>query len=187
MKNFARVPLIGILSASALAFGSEFPSDASPSHRRNIPSPDQSYVASLGQDKSGESNLLIGPSHGMAEFIRDFGSEDGEHGELIQQAEWTPDSRFFVIITEHAGGHGPLMHPIYFWDRRTNRFYSLDRALGGTTSGFKVQSPDIVSGRRLDAKNGDGYDNAVNFSVSLRKYLKKEFEQPNISLNGRRP
>lgn len=171
----------------SLVLGGEFPSNADPLHRTNIPSPDQRYVASLGRDKSGESNLLIGPSHGMAKFVRDLGSEDGEHGEIILQAEWTPDSRFFVIITEHAGGHGPLMHPIYFWDRQTNLFYSLDRALGGTTRGFKVKHPDIVSGRRLDAKDGDGDDNAVEFSVSLRKYLKKEFEQPNIGLNGRRP
>jgi hypothetical protein len=41
----------------------------------------------------------------------DHSSNDHEHGQTVNQAEWTPDSRFFVYGTHSSGGHSGWHFP----------------------------------------------------------------------------
>jgi hypothetical protein len=143
-------------------------------------SPNNSLVAMIQtfgstMTSNSESTLRIAENSDVDEstapdhFYKSFLSEDHEHGLGIVKSEWTPDSRFFVFITEHGGGHSPMMHPMFFWDTSSKKLFSLDRAVGGITTGFSIRPPDVVSGYLVDPGSEDG----IPFSASLRKIVEK--------------
>ena len=87
-------------------------------------SPDKSTTATIV--KSGptqsESRIKIAGSQNAE---RDFASQDGGHGYVVDRAHWTADSQFFVVRLQSSGGHSPMLAPVAFWSRKTNRFYGL--------------------------------------------------------------
>ncbi|OGQ94950.1 MAG: hypothetical protein A2521_13905 [Deltaproteobacteria bacterium RIFOXYD12_FULL_57_12] len=98
-----------------------------------------------------ESIVEIRDSSGNRLSRQDYSSEDGEHGFGVEQARWTPDSRFFVYCMSSSGGHQAWHFPTYFYGRDNDRTQLLDDHLGPITDGeFKVEAPDIVitAGRR---------------------------------------
>ena len=135
-------------------------------------SPDKSYEATVVTLKTGESKIHIAKPHGKLFFEKSFESDDGEHGDTIIQAAWSPNSRFFVFMTQHSGGHSPLMHPIYFWDRRDNQLRMLDYVVGGITGGFTIETPDIVRGKRIASPDSTSADDQDDFSISLTSATK---------------
>jgi len=46
---------------------------------------------------------------------------------------------------EECGGHQPWRHSIFFFDRRRDRFYSLDDAIGPITAGFEIETADTIT------------------------------------------
>jgi len=93
----------------------------------------------------GESQVEI--REGSATLrTRRFSSPDGQHGFIVQYAEWTPDSGFFVFSLASSGGHQPWHFPTFFYSRRINKIEALDAYTGPVADpGFHVSAPDAIS------------------------------------------
>jgi hypothetical protein len=114
------------------------------------PSPDGTLAARVlpigepGREWS-ESRIEIRARGGRLLRSVSFASSDKEHGQGVEYAAWTPDSKFFVFNTSSSGGHMPWRGPAYFYARGLNRFRSLDDYIGpGPCLAFSVAAPDIV-------------------------------------------
>ena len=76
----------------------------------------------------------------------DYTSEDRDHGLIISQSEWTPDSRFFIYSAYSSGGHQPYFSRVYFYSRSDNKIYNFSKVSGFDVAEneFRVEAPDIV-------------------------------------------
>src|SRR5258707_10460231 len=65
---------------------------------RDLPSPDSTLMATISAvgGAKGESQLEIRLLTGEILIKKSYASEDGQHGEIVDQVEWTPDSQFLV-------------------------------------------------------------------------------------------
>jgi len=102
-------------------------------------------VISVGKTK--ESIIEIWTNEGKLLKKKDYTSEDGEHGLVVAQAEWTPDSQFFIYSMYSSGGHQPWFSRVYFYSRSHNKIYDFSKVSGFTvaSSKFTVRAPDIVT------------------------------------------
>ena len=75
---------------------------------------------------ASESIVKMQTTTGHLLASRDYASPDGSHGYAVEQADWTPDSRFFVFSLVNSGGHSPWHSPAHFYSRRRHCFYGLD-------------------------------------------------------------
>jgi hypothetical protein len=114
-------------------------------------SPDTMFAARVTtvQEKGGgnaESRIEIGTTKGKRLAVDDFISKDREHGLGVLTAKWTYDSQFFVFSTMASGGRQPGHFPTYFYSRRGNRFYSLDRLIKTRIIDpeFYIDPPDVI-------------------------------------------
>ncbi len=118
---------------------------------RHYPSPDRRYTASVtavsaGTSDAGEGFVEVRRRAGLLCIRRSFVSDDGEHGQIVEKAAWTPDARFFVFTTASSGGHSAWHHWTFVWSRRDDRIHSLDDAYSPTTtSNFRLTKPDRIS------------------------------------------
>jgi hypothetical protein len=53
---------------------------------------------------------------------------------VVTEAIWSPDSRFFAFQTTSSGGHSVWHAPVYVYDAKTSRIYSIDDTIGSVTS-----------------------------------------------------
>ena len=122
-------------------------------HTRVYRSPDGSYTASVtARPVSGEGTVTIYRRHNL--FVRRSFLSDGNHGQVIERAAWTPDSRFFVFVTTSSGGHSPWHHWTFVWSRRDNKVHSLDDAYFPTmTEAFRLTAPDRITTLLSDGSN----------------------------------
>src|SRR2546423_5294431 len=97
-----------------------------------------------------ESRIEIRDSRGRLLRFRSFGSADGMQGRGVGHAEWTADGRFFVFNTDSSGGHMPWNVATYFYSRKKNRFYSLDKFIGPITSDFKLHGINTLKTTRMN-------------------------------------
>jgi len=133
------------------------------------PSPDKAFVATVRPVSQGEESVVeVKSAKGQLAWRLDLHSADGEHGEVVVKAAWTPDGRFFVVSTSHAGGHSPAMHPTRFWDRRQKKAYDLAR-FGAEVSDakFYVYAPDVLSTEVRNCKQPDS-DVRIALVLNLR-------------------
>ena len=80
-------------------------------------------------------------------------------GWTIVQAEWSPNSRFFVVGLTSSGGHQPWSRPIRVYSRDTNRV----RDSGLTVvAPFTLRAPSILETRILDPRSEAGKAIKVN-------------------------
>lgn len=101
------------------------------------PSPDGSLRASvLGVDASlyatpdMESRVVIRTADGTTRTSRDFSSPRGANGYYVVNAEWSPDSKFFVFSLSSSGGHSPWSFPIWVYGFKRNFFASATSMIG---------------------------------------------------------
>lgn len=114
---------------------------ASPNDPATVASPDGQLTAVISGQI--ESRILIQRSDGTQVGQHDFSSADGQQGYVADGAEWTPDSRFFVIRLRSSGGHMPTYALVVYWSRKTNRFYHLPNYTADQV--FSVEAPDKVN------------------------------------------
>ncbi|HXT01213.1 MAG TPA: hypothetical protein VN915_11095 [Elusimicrobiota bacterium] len=153
--------LLGLTAAHAAS--------AAEPERKSYNSPDLKLTATVKTTKTGESEIFIGPSHGFLVYSKSFVSTDGEHGAIVTNAAWTPDSRFLVVGLQHTGGHGPWNFPIFFWDRNDRQLRSLDARVGGITGSAEITAPDIVSSTFMGAQ-GDPEPFSISLSSAVRNW-----------------
>ena len=63
------------------------------------------------------------------------------------QAQWTPDSAFFVFSATSADGHQPWRFPVLFYSREANVVRRLEDFSGGSSvvdPALRISAPDIV-------------------------------------------
>jgi len=120
-------------------------------------SPDKSLRAVIlpACKKGTESRVEIRDASGKPLRWKSFASNDCEHGQGVDHAEWTADSQFFVFNVGNSGGHQPWHVGAYFYNRSENRFYSLDDYIGPVTSDFTIEGRNVVKTTRFnfEAKN----------------------------------
>lgn len=76
----------------------------------------------------------------------DYSSKDGEHGQYIEKASWSPDSQFFVYSTHNTGGHSAWQFGFYFYRRTDNKILpSYDFLPPIADSNFILKGPDFIS------------------------------------------
>lgn len=138
--------------------------------RATYRSPDGALIAEVRRvNKSREAVVTIRGADGKLLFKEDYSSSDAEHGQGVCFAVWTPNSQFFVYSLQNSGGHQPWAHPTEFYSRDKREAFNLDRLTYPITEcEFKLQSPDWIITKRLDAKAGR-YD--VPLKVSLSKVV----------------
>jgi hypothetical protein len=138
-------------------------------------SPDKKTVAAvLAADKSlndtpdMESHVAIRSSAGAALASKDYSSLDGANGYYVLNAQWSPDSQFFVYSTMSSGGHSPWSFPIWVYSVKKNEFAAFSAMIGGlpTLSGtFTISKPHTLNASTWK-KPGD-LDDKVPVSVDL--------------------
>jgi hypothetical protein len=95
----------------------------------------------------GDHRLEIRDRHGKVLASADHSSPDGEHGLVVEQVGWSPDSQFLVYSALSSGGHQPWTTPTHVYDRLRNKVLNLECFLPPTTSdpGFRLRSPDLLT------------------------------------------
>lgn len=77
---------------------------------------------------------------------RDYRSPSGEHGLFIEQASWTPDSKYFVYSTSSSGGHQPWQSLLFVYRRSENVLLDLQDFLPPVAdSSFTLSEPDFIT------------------------------------------
>ena len=116
-----------------------------------------------------ESRLKIRNRVGEVLFTRNFASPDGNHGLEITNAQWTPNSQYFVFSGNSSGGHQPWQAPTFFYSRASNALYDIAGCVGPVTPAvaFQLKAPDVVVLAIL-VRTPEGYsDKSVATSLSL--------------------
>jgi len=90
-------------------------------------SPNGLYVARVikNTDKNDEITVQlfdksVRPREPIGSTI-DLSSEDGEHGGILEQHEWTPDSQFFIFTSSSSGGHSSWQYGTYIISSKSGR------------------------------------------------------------------
>ena len=115
-----------------------------------------------------ESRLEIRTAGGRVLRWRSFASPDHNHGEGVARAEWSADGQFFIFNTISSGGHQPWHIATYFYSRRKNKFYSLDRFIGPITSDFKLAAQNTVMTTRFNFNRNEEKEPVLMSLQSLR-------------------
>jgi hypothetical protein len=107
-------------------------------------SPDRQLKAVVKANAAGEALVEFRSAGGRLLQTRDERSSDGQHGQEILRAGWTPDSQWFVASTVSSGGHQPWARPLWAYSRARNEVFDLDRSGIVAVDTFRVSAPDRV-------------------------------------------
>ena len=152
--------------------------DAKP---RVYPSPDGALRAlvfpvdvSLDATPDMESRVVIRTSKGDTLGSKDYSSPRGFNGYYVLNAQWSPDSKFFVYSMSSSGGHSPWQFPMAVYSREKNLFASFSDMIDSkpTTSGdFKFVGPHTLVASTW--KQPGALDDKVPVTVNLEEAFAK--------------
>ncbi len=138
-------------------------------------SPDGKYIAIViplpkAPYGSGESKIEIHSKDAIVTSAT-YSSEDGEHGFGVEQAAWSPDSKFFVYSMSSSGGHQAWHFPTYFVSVSDLKSRYLDDYVGSITQPeFTFTPPDII---QVYGHTRNNFEKETEIKASLSKLLKK--------------
>jgi hypothetical protein len=137
---------------------------------KSYASPDGKLQANvLPKGPAQESRVEIRDKQGILLASGDYSSGDGEHGQIVDEARWTPDSQFFVFSTYSSGGHQPWQTPTYFFDRRQNKIRDLGEFLPPVAdSKFTLSAPDRITISIWTPFSREGIADSIILPVSFR-------------------
>jgi hypothetical protein len=148
---------------------------------RIYPSPDGAlralvYPVDINLDATPdmESRVVIRNAKGDTLTSRDYSSPRGFNGYYVLNAQWSPDSKFFVYSMSSSGGHSPWQFPMAVYSREKNAFASFSDMIDGkpTTSGdFKFVGPHTLVASTW--KQPGALDDKVPVTVNLEEALAK--------------
>lgn len=125
----------------------------------DVSAPNGKVVARLETASASDCEVVIeilGADHHLL-AKSDFRSSDHQNGECIGQAQWTPDSRFFVFSLENSGGHQPWHTPIMFFDVAAKKLLELEKFVPDpiTYRAFTLIAPDRIEFETTDISQED--------------------------------
>jgi hypothetical protein len=121
-----------------------------------------------------ESRVVIRSSAGDTLTSQDHSSPRGANGYYVYNAQWSPDSQFFVYSMVSSGGHSPWSFPIMVYSRKKNLFAHFSDMINGspTVSGeFQFSGPHILTASTW--KQSGDLDHKVPISVDLEQAVEK--------------
>ncbi len=123
-------------------------------------------VSSVNGLPSGESQIEIRSSGASRALLKkSFSSPDGQNGEIIDKAQWTPDSKFFVFSMYNSGGHQPWYSPTDVYSSCLNKILPLDGPnLIITDPNFRILGPNHLKVFARD--DVDGPDSWVSINLT---------------------
>ncbi len=139
---------------------------------QTYPSPDRTLrvKTALMSKTCPESRIKIFKPGGALLFRKQFSSSDCEHGSRIVRAQWTADSQFFVFNVESTGGHQPGHKPVFFYSRRKNQLYRLERFIGYLVAqDFTLEAPHMVG---TEKQKRVGESEGIPIKINLRRLLR---------------
>jgi hypothetical protein len=93
-----------------------------------------------------ESKVQFLDQRGGVLLKRDYSSLSGEHGFVIEQSSWTPDSNYFVYSTSNSGGHQPWQSLLFVYRRSDNVLLDARDFLPPVAnSNFTLSEPDFTT------------------------------------------
>jgi hypothetical protein len=119
---------------------------------RVYPSPDGTlravvYPADISLDATPdmESRVVVRTSKGQTLTSRNYSSPRGFNGYYVVNAQWSPDSRFFVYSLSSSGGHSPWQFPMAVYGREAVHGSEKDRivAFSDLINGNPTVSPEF--------------------------------------------
>ena len=111
-------------------------------------SPDNQLIAKVTRASKSEESIvdIIEMNNGLIISHNNYASEDGEHGQIVEKAAWTPDGQFFIFTTSSSGGHSPWQSVSCFFSVRYKKIYDFrDFFPAIAKAGFTVASPDLIT------------------------------------------
>ncbi|HEX2816894.1 MAG TPA: hypothetical protein VHN39_10885 [Phenylobacterium sp.] len=108
-------------------------------------SPNGALAATLkpiSADCSESVVTIHGAGHAV---VRSFTSTDCQHGYEVNQAKWTPDSRFFVFNLRSSGGHQPMNQSLWRYDRQTGDIQEVRLPDNVVPSTFRLRPRDHLA------------------------------------------
>jgi hypothetical protein len=140
-------------------------------------SPDRAWRAVRIATSGGrEDKITVRDAHDHELSSKDHSSSTGWNGRYLYDADWTPDSRFFVYSTGSSGGHSDWHWQTFAYDSHTKRFYSLDDVLGPIVEpAIVVSEPHRFHSKRLNPQGGaEAPPVYIDVDVDLAEVLAKK-------------
>jgi hypothetical protein len=109
---------------------------------------------------------------------QDYSSKDGEHGYVVAKAKWSPDSAYFIYVTQSSGGHQPWHSPAYIWSRNDNIVYTVADCLAPVADpSFSLKAPDIITLSLNTPGPGGGFAGTLEVTFRLGDLVRACKEQ----------
>jgi hypothetical protein len=121
-----------------------------------------------------ESRVVIRSSAGDTLTSQDYSSPRGANGYYVLNAQWSPDSQFFVYSMVSSGGHSPWSFPIMVYSRKKNLIAKFSDMINGlpTVSGdFQFSGPHTLTASTW--KQPGDLNHKVPVSVDLEQAVEK--------------
>jgi hypothetical protein len=126
-------------------------------------------------------NFFDQKQHLLAKLSLEEGS--GINRAVIEEAAWSPDSRFFVFETISSGGHSIWHMPTYVYDASTSLIYSVDDSLGAIASSNRKLKFTATNAIQLEFYNMEG-GGSDPFSFPKTVSLPVFVEKGKVALNS---
>jgi hypothetical protein len=148
-------------------------------------SPDQQFFAATREVPSSDAMLLwkqefdgtrlvvvsrgVDSNAGKLEFTYTFA------GRLIEQAKWTPDSKYIVFTTSSSGGHSPWHNDTFVFSVADRKLASVDDAVGLVVSpDVSIEAPHTATfGIGIVGKDGVDFEHPKKTAVDLSTLFPK--------------
>jgi len=94
-----------------------------------------------------ESRVVFRSSDGVTLTSQDYSSPRGENGYYVANAQWSPDSQYFVFSMISSGGHSPWSFPMKVYRVKNNRIANFSDMINGNptvSAQFQFAGPHTV-------------------------------------------
>lgn len=103
------------------------------------------HVLRSGRSTCGESKIEVFTADGHLLTIVDYTSNDGQSGEGVIQAQWSPDSKFLVFSLTQPPGRADRPYTIAIYSSKKNKVKTLPASkpeFTFTADALEISGPD---------------------------------------------
>jgi hypothetical protein len=97
-------------------------------------------------------------------------SADCEHGQVVEYAGWTKDSRFFVFSMYSSGGHQSWASNVSFFDRKSSSILHFDKYLPPIAdTKYYLKAPDYITlNIWTPFRPGEGVEESIILPITFK-------------------